>query len=95
MPLAQLTGIVGQSTFLWFLGIAVVISLVGRYVCKAKLPGGYPLELIVAWLGARVGSRLFGYWGGEFKGLYLVPAILGAVAAIYLFHYYAEVHKGK
>ncbi len=40
-------------------------------------------------------SSLFVYWGGEFRGLYLVPAILGAVAAIYLFHYYAEVHKGK
>ena len=93
--LVQLIGAVKFLTFAWFLGVGIVVSLVWYYLCKVRLPGGYLVELIVAWLGARIGSRLFGYWGIDLEGLFLVPAILGAIAAIYLFHYYAEVHKQK
>jgi uncharacterized membrane protein YeaQ/YmgE (transglycosylase-associated protein family) len=88
-------GAVSPLTFVWFSVVGIVVSLVWYYLCKVRLPGGYIVELIVAWIGARVGSRLFGYWGGDLKGLFIVPAVLGAIAAIYLFHYYAEVHKQK
>ena len=88
-------GTVNLLTFVYFLVIGIVVSLVWYYLCKVRLPGGYIVQLIAAWVGARAGSRIFGYWGGDLRGLFLAPAILGAIAAIYLFHYYAEVHKQK
>jgi uncharacterized membrane protein YeaQ/YmgE (transglycosylase-associated protein family) len=93
--LLQFIGAVDLPTFAWFLVVGIVVSLILRFLCKVRLPGGYIVELVAAWLGARIGSRLFGYWSVDLKGLFLVPAILGAIAAIYLFHYYAEVHKQK
>jgi len=41
-------------------------------------------KLIVGWLGAWLGSPVFGHWFWKVENVYVVPAILGAVAAIHL-----------
>lgn len=41
-------------------------------------------KMIVGWLGAWLGSPVFGHWSGKIENVYIVPAILGAIAAIQL-----------
>jgi len=41
-------------------------------------------KLIVGWFGAWLGSLTFGSWLWRFDNVYLVPALLGAIAAIHL-----------
>jgi uncharacterized membrane protein YeaQ/YmgE (transglycosylase-associated protein family) len=41
-------------------------------------------KLIVGWLGAWLGSPVLGHWLWKVENVYVVPAILGAVAAIHL-----------
>ena len=40
-------------------------------------------KLIVGWLGAWVGSPVFGHWLWKIENVYVVPAILGAIATIH------------
>lgn len=50
-----------------------------------KLPGGIITAMIVGYLGARGGVLLFGNWQFlSFQGVSLIPALLGAIAAILL-----------
>jgi uncharacterized membrane protein (Fun14 family) len=43
-------------------------------------------DLVVAWIGGWLGSPVFGYWfeGVAYRQIYLLPAALGAVAALAL-----------
>jgi uncharacterized membrane protein YeaQ/YmgE (transglycosylase-associated protein family) len=41
-------------------------------------------KLIIGWLGAWLGSPVFGNWFWKIENVYIIPAILGAAAAIHL-----------
>jgi len=41
-------------------------------------------KLIVGWLGAWLGSPVLGHWLWKIENVYLVPAILGAIATVHL-----------
>ncbi len=41
-------------------------------------------KLILGWVGAWLGSPVFGHWFWKVENVYIVPAILGAIAAIHL-----------
>jgi uncharacterized membrane protein YeaQ/YmgE (transglycosylase-associated protein family) len=41
-------------------------------------------KLIVGWFGAWLGSPVFGNWSWKVESVYIVPALLGAFAAIHL-----------
>jgi uncharacterized membrane protein YeaQ/YmgE (transglycosylase-associated protein family) len=41
-------------------------------------------KLIVGWLGAWLGSPVFGHWLWKIENVYVVPAILGAIATVEL-----------
>ena len=41
-------------------------------------------KLIVGWVGAWLGSPIFGHWFWKIENVYVVPAILGAIAAVQL-----------
>lgn len=46
---------------------------------------GYLAKLIVGWIGGWIGSPVLGYWGPRISGnVFLIPAILGSIAAIFL-----------
>ena len=68
--------------FLWLLIIAVIVSVVMYYAFKIRLVAGYWMQLIVSWVGAWLGSPVFGNWFEKVKlgGVYIIPAILGAIA---------------
>lgn len=76
-------------SFLILLVIAVVIAAIahygmGYYVVSGT--GSFLSKVIVAWLGGWVGSPVLGYWfsGIAYNQVYIIPAILGAIAAIVL-----------
>lgn len=41
-------------------------------------------KLIVGWFGAWLGSPVFGHWLWKIENVYVVPAILGAIASVQL-----------
>ena len=76
------------SSFLTLLVIGAVWALVFRSMLKLKVfqnREGYLCALITGWIGAWIGSPVLGYWGWMVPGtnVYLVPALLGSIAAIY------------
>ena len=75
---------IGMS-FLSFLGlliIAAVVSVVMYYAFQIRLAAGYWLQLIVSWVGAWLGSPVFGHWIEPVRvwEIYIIPAVLGAIA---------------
>jgi uncharacterized membrane protein YeaQ/YmgE (transglycosylase-associated protein family) len=67
--------------------VSVVVSLILHYGFKYyAAPGIWSLlsKIVVGWIGAWLGSPVFGHWGpGVISGnVYIVPAILGAFALL-------------
>lgn len=77
--------------FLILLIISVAISLVVFFVTKFRVEGlkckGLCPLIITGWLGGWLGSPVFGYWWKPLSvcNVYVIPAILGAAAAICLY----------
>jgi len=78
---------IGMSffAFLTLLIISTVVSIILLLV-RVRVTGGFIGMVIVAWFGAWLGSPVFGYWWEalRFEGVYIVPAILGSLAAVCL-----------
>jgi hypothetical protein len=72
----------------------LVLTLIGAVVAVAYhnviryrfLEGNDALfgKLIVGWLGAWLGSPVLGHWLWKIENVWVVPAILGAIAAIHI-----------
>ncbi len=83
--------------FLYLLAVAVAVSLVMYYAFKIKIPGRYFAALIWAWLGAWIGTPVFGKWWKLISytnystkvTVFIIPAIIGSVALLYLYHSFA------
>jgi uncharacterized membrane protein YeaQ/YmgE (transglycosylase-associated protein family) len=74
--------------FLVLLVAAVIAAFVLHYlVCYRFLAGidGFLGKLIAGWVGAWLGSPVFGHWFEPLKlaGVYLIPALLGAFVAAF------------
>ena len=86
----------GFLPFLYLLIISIIVSVVLYFLLKIKqiLPGGYPVCLMLGYIGAWIGTPVFGKWEfltiGEIS---VIPAILGAIAAIFLVKSCAESCK--
>ena len=73
-------------SFLWLLIIAGVVSAVMYFALNIRLKAGYWMQLIVSWVGAWLGSPVFGHWFEQVRleQVYIIPAILGAVALTWI-----------
>ena len=74
-------------SFLLLLVIGAVVAVVYHNVLRYRfLEGNDALfgKLLLGWFGAWLGSPVFGYWLWKYENVYIVPAILGAVAAVHL-----------
>ena len=74
-------------SFLILLVISIVVSAVLHYVLKFYIRPGivsFISKIIFGWIGAWLGSPVFGYWFGCFKyeKIYIIPAILGSLALL-------------
>lgn len=85
---------IGFLAFLTLLGIGVVV-VAAKIVIGAA--GGAPrgaaeiaTDLVVAWIGGWLGSPVFGHWFEtvRYQQIYIFPALLGAVAAVLIKHWY-------
>ena len=76
------------SSFLALFVISAVCAFVFNSMLKLKLihrGEGYLCELIMGWIGAWISSPVLGHWSWMVPrtSVYLVPAIVGLIAAIY------------
>jgi uncharacterized membrane protein YeaQ/YmgE (transglycosylase-associated protein family) len=74
-------------SFLILLIISIVVSGVLHFVVKIYIiPGwrSYASKVLIGWIGAWLGSPVFGYWPHplslNYQEVWIVPAILGALA---------------
>jgi uncharacterized membrane protein YeaQ/YmgE (transglycosylase-associated protein family) len=68
--------------------IGAVVAVVYHHVIRYRFLEGNDAvfgKLIVGWIGAWLGSPVFGHWLWKIENVYIVPAILGAIAAIHMF----------
>jgi uncharacterized membrane protein YeaQ/YmgE (transglycosylase-associated protein family) len=74
-------------SFLILLIISIVVSAVLHFILKFYIiPGwrSYFSKVCIGWLGAWLGSPVLGSWWLNYQQVYIVPAILGALAILVL-----------
>ena len=74
-------------SFLMLTLIGAVVAVAYHNVIRYRLLDGNDAlfgKLIVGWLGAWLGSPVFGHWFWTIENVSVVPAILGAIATVHL-----------
>jgi uncharacterized membrane protein YeaQ/YmgE (transglycosylase-associated protein family) len=74
-------------SFLILLAIGVVVALIVHYVLKVRVRTGFISFLgsvVWGWVGAWLGSPVFGHWAFNYEEVYVIPAILGSFALLIL-----------
>ena len=74
-------------SFLILTFIGAVVAATYHYVFRYRFLDGNDAvigKLIIGWLGAWLGSPVFGHWLWKVENVYIVPALLGAIASIHL-----------
>ena len=72
-------------SFLILTLIGAVVAAVYHWVLRYRLLAGSDSafgKLVVGWVGAWLGSPILGHWLWKVENIYVVPAILGAIASI-------------
>lgn len=74
-------------SFLILTLIAAAVTVTYHYVLRYQFLEGNEAvfgKLIVGWIGAWIGSPVLGHWLWKVESVYIVPAILGAIATIHV-----------
>jgi|ERR1041385_3225672 uncharacterized membrane protein YeaQ/YmgE (transglycosylase-associated protein family) len=76
------------ASFVALFVIGAVCALFFYGMSKTRMllaPEGYLLDLIAGWIGAWIGTPVVGHWSWMVTetNVYLVPAVVGSLAAIY------------
>ena len=86
-PAAQEAAVIGMGffPFLWLLIVAAVVSLLMYFLLGVRLMGGPAISILVGWIGAWLGSPVFGHWFKVLSahGVYFIPAVLGCAGLVY------------
>jgi uncharacterized membrane protein YeaQ/YmgE (transglycosylase-associated protein family) len=75
------------TSFLTLLIVSVVVAAVYHWILRCRFLEGidsFLAKVAVGWVGGWLGAPVLGHWLWRIQGVYLVPAILGAIAAIHL-----------
>ena len=70
--------------FIWSLIVGGVVGVLADSVIVEDIPGGIIRNIIAGFVGSWLGTTLFGAWGPEIGGFYIVPALVGAVILIFI-----------
>lgn len=76
-----------STSFLTLLIVSVVVAAVYHWILRYRFLEGidsFLAKVAVGWVGGWLGSPVLGHWLWKIQSVYLVPAILGALAAIHL-----------
>jgi uncharacterized membrane protein YeaQ/YmgE (transglycosylase-associated protein family) len=88
------------NSFLILLAISAVVAWVLHYQLKYYVtPGAWSCasKVVVGWVGAWLGSPVFGHWwpGLQYQEIYIIPAILGAIAILVVAVDLGKMGKGR
>ncbi len=73
--------------FVLLLVIAIVVAAALHYVAKLYVRNdwlSFVAKVILAYVGAWLGTPVFGIWGPVFAANAVIPAILGAIAMTFV-----------
>ena len=70
--------------FIWSLIIGGIIGWLAGLILGRDIPGGVIGNIIAGFIGAWLGSLLLGSWGPVIGGFYLIPALIGAIALVFI-----------
>jgi uncharacterized membrane protein YeaQ/YmgE (transglycosylase-associated protein family) len=70
--------------FIWSLIIGGIIGWLAGLILGRDIPGGVIGNIIAGFIGAWLGSLLLGGWGPVIGGFYIVPALIGAIALVFI-----------
>jgi len=79
-------------SFLSFLVLSVigaVVACVYHFALRYRFLEDTPAlfgKLVIGWVGGWLGSPVLGHWLWKVENVYVVPAILGAIATIHMNH---------
>ncbi|PKJ52268.1 GlsB/YeaQ/YmgE family stress response membrane protein [Bacillus sp. SN10] len=59
-----------------------LIGALAGMITGKDFPAGILGNIIAGLIGSWVGTKLFGYWGPEWGGIFIFPAVLGAIVFI-------------
>jgi uncharacterized membrane protein YeaQ/YmgE (transglycosylase-associated protein family) len=69
---------------LWSLIIGGIIGWLAGLILGRDIPGGVIGNIIAGFIGAWLGSLLLGSWGPVIGGFYIIPALIGAIALVFI-----------
>ena len=70
--------------FIWSLIIGGIIGWLAGLIIGRDVPGGVIGNIIAGFIGAWLGSLLLGSWGPIIGGFHLIPALIGAIALVFI-----------
>ncbi|WP_250889762.1 MULTISPECIES: GlsB/YeaQ/YmgE family stress response membrane protein [Bacillaceae] len=59
-----------------------VIGWLGGLIASRDIPGGIIGNIIAGLIGSWLGTLILGHWGPELAGIFIIPAIIGAVILV-------------
>ena len=74
-------------SFLTLLVISVAVAAVYHWILRYRFLEGIDsllAKVAVGWVGGWLGSPVLAHWLWKIQSVYIVPAILGAMAAVHL-----------
>ena len=75
------------TSFLTLLVVSAVVAATYDWILRYRFLEGihsFLAKVPVGWVGGWLGSPVLGHWLWNIQSVYIVPAILGAIAAIHL-----------
>jgi uncharacterized membrane protein YeaQ/YmgE (transglycosylase-associated protein family) len=70
--------------FIWALIVGGVIGWLAGLIVGKDVPGGIIGNIIAGFVGAWLGTLIFGNWGPNVADFAIIPAIIGAVALVFI-----------
>lgn len=70
--------------FLLFLIMGGIIGWLAGLILGKDIPGGIIGNIIAGIIGAWLGSLLLGDWGPEIWGVFILPALIGAIILVFV-----------
>lgn len=70
--------------FILFLIMGGIIGWLAGLILGKDIPGGIIGNIIAGIIGAWLGSLLLGEWGPEIWGVFIIPALIGALILVFV-----------
>jgi uncharacterized membrane protein YeaQ/YmgE (transglycosylase-associated protein family) len=79
--------------FIWSLIIGGIIGWLAGLILGRDIPGGVIGNIVAGIIGAWLGSFLLGSWGPVIGGFYIIPALIGAIALVFIISFILKTVK--